>query len=180
MRTDPYERLIRWYPARWRERYGGEMTALLEDRYAAAADVPLRDRIGLARAGVAERARDAGLVGPGLGDADRLRTGSVLVLCGWALFLAAGAIFGKFTDNWLVGTRKADPWVASTSYHAVVVAGAAGVSSSSWRPSWSSPPSSGWSDGAAGTRCAAPCAVPSYPERWRWCSWAERWHGHTI
>jgi hypothetical protein len=126
MRADPYERLIRWYPPRWRARYGGEMTALLEDRYAAAADVPLRDRIGLARAGVAERARDAGLVGPGQGAADRLRTGSVLVLCGWALFLAAGAIFGKFTDNWLVGTRKTDPWVASTSYHAVVVAGEAG------------------------------------------------------
>ena len=126
MKADPYERLIRWYPPRWRARYGDEMTALLEDRYAAAADVPLRDRIGLARAGMAERARDAGLVGPGQGAADRLRTGSVLVLCGWALLLAAGAIFGKFTDNWLVGTRKADPWVASTSYHAVVVAGASG------------------------------------------------------
>ncbi len=126
MRAESFERLIRWYPPRWRSRYGGEMTALLEDSYAAAADVPLRDRFGLARAGLAERARETGLVGPGQGAADRLRTGSVLVLCGWALVLAAGAIFAKFTDNWSVGTRDADRWVASTGYHTVVVAGGAG------------------------------------------------------
>ena len=30
----PYERLLRWYPPQWQERYGDEMTALLHDRYA--------------------------------------------------------------------------------------------------------------------------------------------------
>ena len=33
---DRYERLLRWYPREWRDRYGGEMTALLEDSYATA------------------------------------------------------------------------------------------------------------------------------------------------
>ena len=124
--ADPYERLLRWYPPQWRDRYGDEMTALLEDRYAAAADVPWRDRWGLVRAGVAERARAAGLIGSG-GDApERLRSGSVLVLCGWGLFLVALAIFGKATDNWLAGTPRSGRWVAVSGFDALAVAAVLG------------------------------------------------------
>ena len=77
------------------------MTALLEDTYATASAVPWRARMGLARSGLAERARGNGLwrdrrSGPGRAGARRL----VLVLCGWALFVVAGAIFAKFADSW--------------------------------------------------------------------------------
>jgi hypothetical protein len=118
--------MIRFYPARWRSRYGGEMTALLEDTYATASDVPWRDRVALVRSGMAERARDAGFLGAATGPGDRVRAGSALILCGWALFLVAGAMFGKFTDNWLNLTPRAGRWVASDSVDAVQAAVMAG------------------------------------------------------
>jgi hypothetical protein len=124
--ADPYERLLRWYPPQWRERYGDEMTALLQDRYANAADMARRDRWGLVRSGVAERARATGLIGSHENAAERLRSGSVLVLCGWALFLVALAIFGKATDNWLTGTPRSGRWLAVSGFDALTVAAAAG------------------------------------------------------
>jgi len=120
------ERLLRWYPPQWRSRYGDELTALLEDRYGPAGGVPVGDRIGLVRAGLTERAREGGFVGSTQGRAARLRAGSVLVLCGWTLFLVAGAMFAKFSDNWLAGTPRADRSVASWSYDVVAVAGMLG------------------------------------------------------
>jgi hypothetical protein len=117
--------MIRWYPPPWRARYGGEITALLEDQYATAGGVPLRQRLGLARGGLAERARAAGLIGSGSGP-ERVRAGSVLVLCGWALFLVAGAVFGKFADNWWAGTPAVDRLPASASYTTIAVLGVVG------------------------------------------------------
>jgi hypothetical protein len=124
--ADRYERFMRWYPPQWRSRYGGEMTALLEDSYGPSGGVPMGDRIGLARAGLTERAREAGLVGSARGPAERVRAGSLLVLGGWTLFLVAGAMFGKFTDNWFTGTPPTDRWVASWSYRSVAVAATVG------------------------------------------------------
>jgi len=126
VKADRYEQMTRWYPPRWRSRYGRELTALLEDTYGTAGRVPMRDRIGVARAGLVERAREAALVGNGQGPAERVRAGSLLVLCGWSAFVVGGAMFGKFTDNWYAGTPKPDRWVASASYQAVVVAGTLG------------------------------------------------------
>ena len=63
MTVEGYEHLMRWYPSHWRERYGDELAALLEDTYATASEVPLRQRVGLAWSGLGERARSAGLVG---------------------------------------------------------------------------------------------------------------------
>jgi hypothetical protein len=112
--------MIRWYPPEWRERYGPEMAALLEDTYSTPEAVPWRARMGLLRSGLAERARVAGLCGSP-GPAEQVRAGSVLVLCGWALFLVAGAIFAKFADNWSVAAPSTARWVASDSYDAVAV-----------------------------------------------------------
>jgi hypothetical protein len=101
------------------------MTALLEDTYGRAADVGRRDRVALVRAGLTERAREAGLVGSAQAG-EQARGGALLVLCGWTFFLVAGAAFAKFSDNWLAGTPVSDRWLASTSYDAVLVAGTAG------------------------------------------------------
>ena len=118
--------MILWYPPEWRERYGPEMTALLEDSYPTPGAVPWRARMGLLRSGLAERARAAGLYGPAPGPAEQVRAGSVLVLCGWALFLVAGAIFAKFADNSFVAAPSTARWVASDSYDAVAVLAALG------------------------------------------------------
>lgn len=126
MSADPFQQVLRWYPPRWRSRYGDEMAALLEDTYASASDVPRRERVALARSGLAERVREADLVGSTGGGAARVRAGAILVLCGWSLFLVAGATFARFADNWLAGTRTADRWVASSGYDAVALAGAVG------------------------------------------------------
>ena len=45
-----YRRVLRWYPARWRDRYGEELTDLLEARYGDRG-LPLRIKVELACAG---------------------------------------------------------------------------------------------------------------------------------
>jgi hypothetical protein len=49
-------RILRWYPAAWRRRYGEELVAMLDDAYGDD-KLPRRDRISLIRSGVAERVR---------------------------------------------------------------------------------------------------------------------------
>lgn len=121
MTIQNYEQLLRWYPPQWRDRYGGEMTALLEDSYSTASDVPLGQRVGLFRSGLAERARSAGLVGSYQDRDVRLRGGSLLVLCAWAFFIVAGAMFVKDADRWSVSRSHAVHWVAAAGFNVVGV-----------------------------------------------------------
>ena len=124
--TSPFERFLRWYPEPWRARYGDELTALLEDTYGPEGPMPRRARLGLVRSGLTERLRAAGVAGPLPSRDEGRRAGAVLVLCGWALFVVAGAIFGKFTDNWSKGTPTAGRWLATGGYRAVVLVGLLG------------------------------------------------------
>ncbi|HEX4161525.1 MAG TPA: hypothetical protein VHZ05_03460 [Acidimicrobiales bacterium] len=124
--TAGYEDLLRWYPVQWRERYGDEMAALLEDTYATAGEVPLRQRARLAWSGLGERARSAGIVGWSQ-DADvRLRGGWLLVLCGWAFYVVAGAIFVKSADHWATQSPPAGHWVATGGFNVVGVTAVVG------------------------------------------------------
>ena len=126
MTAEAYERLMRWYPPQWRERYGDEMAALLEDSYVSAAEVPPRQRVSLACSGLGERARSAGLVGWSAEPDARARAGSLLVLCGWAFYIVAGAMFAKLTDRWSAQSSHGSHWVATGSFSAVAVAGVVG------------------------------------------------------
>jgi len=81
-RADRFERLIRWYPPTWRARYGVEFVALLEDTHGQG-DVPWRERLAIAKSGSVERARSAGLLGDSAGPDERIRAGSLLILCAW-------------------------------------------------------------------------------------------------
>jgi hypothetical protein len=119
-----YEHVLRWYPAGWRDRYGDEMTALLHDTYAAPGRIPLRARLGLARAGLEERAREAGVLGPAGGPSGRVRGGSLLVLCAFSLFVVGGAVFAKFTDQWSSATPRKDLTLPTTGFDVVVVTAA--------------------------------------------------------
>jgi hypothetical protein len=122
-----FDRVLRWYPAEWRARYGAEMEGLLEDTYGSASSVPRKVQFDLARSGLTERARAVGVIDAGLGAAERRRDGSLLVLVGWALFALAGACFGKFSDNWFAGTPATPSRSFSTaSYGTLFVAEVAG------------------------------------------------------
>jgi hypothetical protein len=122
MMQDDFERLLRGYPPRWRARYGDELTALLEDTYVTANDVPRRQRLDLLRSGLAERARAAGVVGRPQDPDVRLRGGSVLVLCGWAFYVVAVAMFVKVADRWSSASSHVGHWVATGAFNLVAVA----------------------------------------------------------
>ncbi|HLK42173.1 MAG TPA: hypothetical protein VKV34_02440 [Thermoleophilia bacterium] len=94
----PEQRLLRWYPEAWRARYGDELIAFMEDTYGDRRP-PLRARLGIVRAGIAERLTSFGF-GSNVDPATRTRGGALLVLCGWACFVVAGLGFAKFTEYW--------------------------------------------------------------------------------
>ena len=123
---DRLVRLLRWYPPSRRARYGDEMTALVEDTHDTG-DVPFRQRVAIAWAGTVERARAAGVLGDSAGPNERVRAGSLLILCAWALFIVAGSIFAKFTDNWFGMTPSMHRGIPDASYTAVQWAGGVGV-----------------------------------------------------
>jgi len=112
--------LLWWYPPGWRERYGDEFDALMEDTLG---DRPptRRFRLTIALAGLRERGSEMGVMGDSIPPVDRARAGSLLVLCAWAVFVVAGSSFAKLSE----GFRLADPTrtasVSSGAYRSVMV-----------------------------------------------------------
>ncbi len=92
------ERMLRWYPAGWRDRYGDELVALMEDDLGGAPP-SARYRWSIATAGLRERALASGLLGRSAGADERMRTGVQLVLAGWAACIFAGAVFAKIAEH---------------------------------------------------------------------------------
>jgi hypothetical protein len=90
--------LLRWYPEPWRDRYGGELLALMDDDLLGR-EPTLRFRISIALAGLRERSHQAGLTGESASAADRSKTGALLVLCAWTAFVVAGSSFGKLSEQ---------------------------------------------------------------------------------
>lgn len=88
---------LRWYPRAWRIRYGDEFSALLDDEYGS--HLPVLVRFGLVTGGVRERCRQSGLSGDSAPAADRARSGALLVLVAWSVFVIAGASFAKFSEH---------------------------------------------------------------------------------
>jgi hypothetical protein len=104
------ERLLRWYPRSWRDRYGEELLALTDDEWGDQTP-SFRYRRDIARAGLRERLHATGLVGPGADAATRLRSGSLLVLSTWTLFAIAGLGFQKTSEHF----ARAVPLAAGTT-----------------------------------------------------------------
>lgn len=91
-------RLLKWYPSRWRDRYGEELMALMED-VLDGRPPSRRLRLSMAWAGLRERGRETGLLGNTAPAAERARAGSLLVLCAWSAFVVAGSSFAKITEH---------------------------------------------------------------------------------
>jgi hypothetical protein len=118
--------LLRWYPREWRERYGDEFAALMEDSLNGARPT-LRFRLSIAWAGLRERGHQGGLLGEGSGAGDRVRAGSLLVLCAWVVFVVAGASFSKLSeqfDSAVPVASRSLPWGAFKTIQMVAVVAA--------------------------------------------------------
>jgi hypothetical protein len=100
-----FDRIVRRYPRQWRARYGEELTALLEDTYGSG-PVPLRQRVSLVRGAFVEHLRGSAFT-PGPRRESRVRSGALIVLCGWAVFMVAGSAFAKYFEHWDLATPAA-------------------------------------------------------------------------
>jgi hypothetical protein len=109
MNSRDAQRVLRWYPAAWRRRYGEELIAMLDDTHGAG-DLPRQTRIALVRSGLIERIRL-------LRKRSRTYVG-YSIACGvvWAVILAAvwsetgGATrhtFMVFFGGWAIGWLSA-------------------------------------------------------------------------
>ena len=99
--------LLRWYPASWRDRYGTELVALMED------DLDGRRptfayRASMAASGMGQRLRAAGLVGDGAAPEVRVRAGALVVLASWVALVLGGAAFVVNEQRALHGVEVGD------------------------------------------------------------------------
>jgi hypothetical protein len=117
------KRLLRLYPAGWRARYGDELEALILETNGGR--VPWRVRADVALAAADERLRGAGLAGDGT-PPERMRGGTLVVLCAWALFVVAGVGVQKFSEHWQAVTPSADQALPAHAFDALAVAAAIG------------------------------------------------------
>ena len=99
MTPRPHAKLpIVWYPAGWRDRYGDELLAMIEDT--SPDERGWRLHLSLAWSGARERLRELGLDGRDAPEHERHRVGPRIVLCAWAMCVFAGLCFAKLTEHW--------------------------------------------------------------------------------
>lgn len=105
------ERLLQWYPARWRARYGEELAELIVNM-SDGRRLSWRLRADVAAAGARERLRVKNVGDP--------RSGGRIVLWAWAIFILAGMIVAKTTEHWQSAIQGGHP-VASAAFLALIV-----------------------------------------------------------
>jgi len=113
-------RLVRWYPASWRERYGAEFTELLLAEFA---DRPAcrRRAADVIRSGLSARLTVAGLTSHVIEPSDQVRASLATLCCALAAFLAFGiAMWSQLTTAW----QWAQPDTAATRAAMVMMSGA--------------------------------------------------------
>lgn len=118
--------LLRWYPPDWRARYGDELVALMEDTLGDGPPSP-RFRASVAVAGLRQRVRGADLPGRRGSPADRVRDGSLLVLCSWTAFVVAGAAFAKQAEHFGSSLPPAQTGLPDGAFAAIQAAAALGA-----------------------------------------------------
>jgi hypothetical protein len=117
MDTDPKSHsMLRWYPARWRARYGDELAAMIDDDLEGRPPT-MRYQLSIARSGLSEQLRDAGLVGDSGSPADRARGGALMVLGAFALFVIAGVAFAKISEHWDESIHQGSRHLPAVSYN---------------------------------------------------------------
>ena len=107
-------RLLRWYPAGWRARYGAEFAELL---IADLADQPRnwRRTADVIASGLLARLTSVGLTGQVFDPAEQARTSLATVGCALAAFLTLGlAMLGQLAIGWQWATPRAGATMAGS------------------------------------------------------------------
>jgi len=110
--------LLRWYPSTWRDRYGAELVALMEDDLDGRSPT-LRFRVSMAASGMRQRAHSAGLDGKGARSETAVRSGALVVLASWSALLPGGAAFAKASEHFDVAIPASGHGPAVMAYQAV-------------------------------------------------------------
>ena len=118
-------RLLRWYPAAWRARYGEELEELIVEA-TGGGRVPWKMRLDIVLSGTRERLRASGLTGDGVPPDERSRAGSLLVLCAWMTFVVAGTTVQKLSEHWQSGTPRSQQALPAAAFDTLTVAAAIG------------------------------------------------------
>jgi len=124
--TVDYATYVRWYPAVWRERYGTEFVALLEETYQGRR-VPFTARLSIVRAGSVQRARAFGALGESVNDERALLGSAVTVSLAWSLFGIAGSVYAHYVEHWQRAVPKAAQTLPTAAYDTVFVASFVGL-----------------------------------------------------
>jgi hypothetical protein len=119
-RRSELSRLLRWYPKAWRDRYGDELLAMMEDTLGER-PVTLRFRLSIALAGIREQAHAVGLAGETVPQSEVVRAGGVAVVTAWAVFILAGAAFAKLSEHGNEAVAASGSPLAEDSYRIMVV-----------------------------------------------------------
>ncbi len=123
---DPKVRLLRWYPPAWRNRYGEEFVALMDDDLAGSKPGPMY-RLKVAASGVHQRARGAGLIGAATSTVERKRAGSLLVLVAWSAVVLAGGSFAKASEHFSSALQPNTRLLPQVAYYLLEALGAVGT-----------------------------------------------------
>jgi hypothetical protein len=113
-----FRSMLRWYPASWRARYGDEFIAMIEDDLGSSSPT-VRYRLAIARSGLSERLRDAGLVDSSDSPLDRIRSGILTVFCAFALFVISGVGFAKVSEHWDQSIHQGSRHLPAVSFNLV-------------------------------------------------------------
>jgi hypothetical protein len=117
--------LLRWYPEEWRQRYGDELIAMIEDTIGDGRPT-LKFRWNIARAGMRERGQASGLLGAQRNLQHQIRAGALLVLCSWSVFIVAGALFVKQSEHFARSVPLSSRSIATSLYDVIAVMGVVG------------------------------------------------------
>jgi MFS family permease len=119
--------MLRWYPSGWRARYGDEFAAMVEDDLGGQSPT-LGYRWSIARSGLKERLRGAGLAGDSVPPPERVRGGAFTVLCAFAVFIVPGVGFAKISEHWDQSFTHGPRHLPAVSFNLLAsLAGACGV-----------------------------------------------------
>jgi hypothetical protein len=117
--------LLRCYPRAWRERYGEELETLLAQMRTDGVATH-RAQMDIVRAGVAERLLSSGLAGDGAPPKTQATSGSLLVLCAWAMFVVGGVLVQRFSEHWRQFTPSSARALPTGAFQTLTIAAFAG------------------------------------------------------